>query len=175
MKISIMSGEIGVELIISVISLILSIGIVIYNINLNKKIYGPKIRVIFERVYEHDEFGNFIEGRYSNYNIFITNESIYTIYDFGCHYEFFNNTELIKSYNLKYIPGMFKEKIPCFVPGQKYSSYFGNFKDMKNTGIDKIRFYFEYKISDTTKKYQKEIFEFNVITLSDIAVIRIKR
>lgn len=165
--------EINVELILSVISLVLSISIGIYNLKLNKKIYGPKIRVVFERVFEHDEYGNFIEGRYSRYNILITNESIYNIYDFSCYYEFYNGTSLV-NYNLRYVPGIFKEKIPCFVPSQKYSSYFDNFKELKNTGINRIRFYFEYKMSETTTKYQKEIFDVNVITLSDICIIRTK-
>ncbi len=161
------------ELTLSIISLVLSIGIGIYNIKLNKKIYGPKIRVLFDKVYEHDEYGNFIEGRYAKYNIIITNDSIYNIYDFSVSYEFYNQDGII-DYKLDYEMGLFKEKVPCFVPGQKYTSYFANFTDLKKSEIKSIRFYFKYKINSNSGKYQKEIYDVNVITLSDSAVLRVK-
>ena len=155
------------------ISLILSIGVGIYNIKLNKKIYGPKIRVLFDKVYEHDEYGNFIEGRYAKYNIIITNESIYNIYDFSASYEFFSE-DGIADYKLDYEMGLFKENVPCFVPGQKYASYFANFTELKKSKIKRIRFYFKYKINNSDDKYQKEMFDINVITLSDSVVLRVK-
>lgn len=161
--------------VISLLSLCIAIITSIYNVYLNKKIYGPKIKVLFEKQWEYDEYKNVVESRYTDYNIIITNDSRHNVYEFYGIYEFTDCRGEIQQLNKTYNIGFFEHVINTFVSNQIYKSYFANFTDLKRLGIDRITFKFKYKINKKDKKFHEESFDISVITLADTSEKRFIR
>lgn len=162
--------------IVSVISLIISIIIAIYNIIMGilnyKRENKVKVKILFEKQWEYDEYKNIVESRYAEYNIVMTNESKYRLYDFSSKYYFLDKAGEIQNIGNLYKIGFMAYNIETFVPGQIYKSNFGNFTKLKNQGIRKIKFDIKYKIRNRSKKYKEEIYFVNIIPLADVSKFR---
>ncbi|MEA5009952.1 hypothetical protein [Clostridium tyrobutyricum] len=164
------------NIVISIVSLVISIIIAIYNIvmgTLNyKRENKAKVKILFEKQWEYDEYKNIVESRYADYNIIMTNESKYRLYDFSSKYYFLDKDGKIQNIGNLYKIGFMTYNIETFVPGQIYKSNFGNFTKLKNQGIRKIEFVIKYKIRNRSKKYKEEIYCVDIIPLADVSEFR---
>ncbi|MGL4731525.1 MAG: hypothetical protein ACRCW0_08070 [Clostridium sp.] len=124
---------------------------------MNKFKDQPRVKIIFESI-------DASKAR-TGFNIIIKNESAKPIYNFKIN----NNNELNEITKYKEI-GFVNNPIPIFESGQVFKSYFANFKELREKGIEKIGIEFEYSIKKKGKKF-KEKYEYNLCSFSKISSI----